>query len=323
MAQKNTTQKIKNSGFSDWSPSQLPDLKDKVYVITGGNTGLGFETAKLLNQAGANIVIASRNLNKAHEAVQRIDVKKNTTIECVQLDLADLNQIRTSAKDFRSRYKKIDGLINNAGIMHTPELQTQDGFELQIGTNHLGHFLWTGLLFDLIHAAKGRIVILSSALHKNGHIHLDNLMLKDNYDSRVAYAQSKLANLMFMLELDRRLKSVNSPVSCYGCHPGYASTGLQTSGRQQGDELSIFLKMLIRVSNALIAQSAEKGAIPTVLCAAGLEAKPGGYYGPQKMGESLGNVSDALVSSQALDEHVAQNLWSASETLVDFKWKIM
>ena len=235
-------------------------------------------------------------------------------MEQVKLDLADLSSVRAAAEETRSKVEKIDALINNAGIMQTPAQKTADGFEMQLGTNHLGHFLLNGFLFDLVEKASGRIVTVNSIAHKYGRMYLDDLMMTENYSPTFAYGQSKLANMLYALELDRKLKSSGSKVTSYACHPGYSDTSLQSTG-QAG-----FWKGLYKVSNALMAQPAAKGAIPTVLCAAGTEAVPGAYYGPTGMGESRGAVGDALVSEKALNEADAQDLWQQSEALVDFSW---
>ena len=314
MTKKLQPKKIMNSGFSDWSPEQLPDLKGKLYLITGGNSGIGFEAAKMLNSAGADITIACRNLDKGREAVEKLNAIEGTKIELIQLDLADLSSVRKAADEVRTRYSKIDGLINNAGIMATPQQQTADGFEMQLGTNHLGHFLWAGLLIDLVKAVKGRVVVVSSIIHKMGYIKFKDLMLINGYSPWKAYSQSKLATSVFAFELDRRLKAANSEVSCIGCHPGYSSTSLQTTGPTG------FYKLTAPLMNGLMAQPSYRGAIPTVLAAAGKEAKAGGYYGPQSFFEMRGKISDAEVASLALDEKTGARLWEESEKLVGFKW---
>jgi len=306
--------KITKSGFRNWKPSKLPDLTGKTYLITGGNSGIGFEAAKLLGNAGGDILIAARNPAKAARAVDELKPNISGTVDLVTLDLADLSSVRAAAEETRSKVTKLDALINNAGIMQTPQQKTADGFEMQLGTNHLGHFLLDGLLFDLVEKASGRIVTVSSIAHKYGRMYLDDLMMTDNYSPTYAYGQSKLANMLYALELDRRLKAAGSAVTSYACHPGYSDTSLQSTGPTG------FWKGLYTVTNALMAQPAAKGAIPTVLCAAGTEAAPGAYYGPTGMGESRGPVGDGLVSEKALNEADAKNLWDQSEALVGFSW---
>lgn len=306
--------KIMNSGFRDWTPDKLPDLQGKTYLITGGNSGIGFEAAKMLGNAGGNILIAARNLEKGKQAVSALTSETSASIKLVQLDLSDLSSVREAAKQTRTLTDNLDGLVNNAGIMQTPQQKTADGFEMQLGTNHLGHFLLDGLLFDLVKNANGRIVTVSSIAHKFGRLYLDDLMMKDNYTPSLAYGQSKLANIMYAFELDRRLKKAGSQVTSYSCHPGYSDTSLQSTGPKG------LLHNLYKFMNPLFAQPPEKGAIPTVLCAAGTEAVAGGYYGPQSMTECRGPVSDAQVAGKALDKADAAELWKQSEQLVDFSW---
>lgn len=307
-------QKIKNSGFKDWNPSSLPDLTGKVYFITGGNSGIGFEAAKMLGRAGADVIIGCRNAQKAEKAVQDIKAVSKGEVNSVALDLASLNSVRECAETIKDKHEKLDGLINNAGIMMTPETKTEDGFELQLGTNHLGHFLLAGLLYELVEKASGRIVVVSSIAHKQGKIHFDDLMLEQDYAPVKAYTQSKLANLMFALELDRRLKKAGSSVSCIACHPGYSATNLQSTGPFG------LLKAIMKVSNPLFAQPPMNGGMPEVLAVAGQEAVPGAYYGPQCMGEAKGPISDAKVAKQALDHYAGARLWDESEKLVNYKW---
>ncbi len=308
--------KIKDSGFSDWTPDSLPDLTGKTYLITGGNSGIGLEAAKMLAEAGGDVVIACRNPDKAAAAVKEVETVANGKVESVQLDLASLASVRQCADTVASRFSTLDALINNAGIMQTPQLQTNDGFEMQFGTNHLGHFLLTGLLFDLVKAAKGRIVVVSSIAHKYGRLHFNDLMLTNKYDPTTAYTQSKLANIMFAFELHRRLTAAGSTVSCIACHPGYSNTHLQSTGPAG------FFNSLYKLLNPLFAQPAEKGAIPTVLAAAGEEALPGAYYGPTGFLEARGPVSDAAVAKRALNKDRAARLWQESEQLVGFRFKV-
>ena len=301
---------IVDSGFKDWKPDRLPDLAGKTYVITGGNSGIGFDAATMLGKAGANLLLACRSVDKAQVAKRELEQRVTGTVDLVQLDLSDLTSIRAAADELRGKYNKLDGLINNAGIMQTPKSKTKDGFELQFGTNHLGHFMLTSLLIDLVEAAAGRVVVVSSIAHKFGAIDLDDLTWEKGYTPSKAYFRSKLANVLFAFELDRRLEAAGNKSICIACHPGYAATNLQSTGPT--GPLNFFYKFL----NPLFAQPSQAGAIPTVLAAAGVEAKRGAYYGPKKMGEARGPVGDALVAGQALDEDVARKLWSASEDLI-------
>ena len=306
--------KIADSGFTNWTPDRLPSLTGKTYLITGGNSGIGFDAAQVLGEAGGDIVIACRNPAKAEAAVAELRKAAKGSVETVALDLSDLSSVRKASDEIHRRYEKLDALINNAGIMQTPETRTVDGFELQLATNHLGHFLLAGLLFDLVEKAAGRIAVVSSIAHKFGTINRDDLMSEKAYSATNAYSQSKLANLMFALELDRRLKAKGSAVKAIACHPGYSNTALQSTGPAG------LLNFAYKFLNPLMAQPSEKGAIPTVLAAAGSEAVAGAYYGPTGWGDTRGPVGDAFVARRALDEDMAGWLWEESERLTGFEW---
>ena len=301
---------IVDSGFKDWSPRQLPDLTGRTYVITGGNSGIGLEAARMLGEAGGDLVLACRSVDKAQAAKAALAGRARGRVDVVQLDLSDLASVRRAAEEVARVNDRIDGLINNAGIMQTPQMKTKDGFELQLGTNHLGHFLWTSRLIDRVEAAAGRVVVVASIAHKFGRVDLDDLMLEKGYTPTRSYARTKLANLMFALELDRRLEDAGCKAVCIACHPGYSRTNLQSTG-----PTGLF-NLVYKMTNPLLAQSSKAGAIPTVLAAAGTEARRGAYYGPQKMSEARGRVSEALVADHALDRGVWAGLWAASEALV-------
>ncbi len=307
-------QKIADSGFADWTPDRLPDLTGKRYLITGGNTGLGFEAAQMLATRNADIVIVSRNADKARKAVSELERLGSGNVDFVVADLSSLASVRKAADEIRQRYDGLDAIINNAGVMQSPQEQTVDGYELQFATNHLGHFLLNGLLLDLVEARAGRFVPVSSMAHKRGKMHFDDLMLRQNYSPTRAYCQTKLANLMYGLELDRRLKAAGSRASSITCHPGYAATNLQSTGPRGA------LKLFYRFTNRYLAQTATEGAVPLVLAAAGTEAKPGAYYGPTGPIDARGPVSDSAVIDAALNEDDAARLWTESEKLVGFNW---
>ncbi len=316
MAGKQPNKKLMDSGFSSWTAGQLPDLSGKRYIITGGNSGIGLEAARMLGQAGGDVVLACRSRDKADSAAQQLRPLVTGQVDAVELNLGDLSSVRAAAEVVRANHGPIDALINNAGVMQTPKQQTADGFEMQFGTNHLGHFLWTGLLIDLVEAAQGRVVTVSSIAHLNGKIDFDDLMGDKDYSPTRAYLQSKGANLMFALDLDRRLQAAGKDAISIGCHPGYSNTNLQSTG-----PTGIF-SALYKVLNPLLAQEPADGALPTVLAAAGTEARRGGYYGPQKLGESRGPVSDAKVAPYILDQATAQRLWDESEKLVGHRWQL-
>ncbi len=304
------------SKVRNWTPDKLPSLAGKHYLITGGNSGIGLEAAKMLAQAGADITIACRNPAKAEAAQAEIDAAGNGAVDTLELDLSSMASVRAAAAEVHTRCDSLDGLVNNAGIMQTPETRTEDGYELQLATNHLGHFLFAGLLYPLVEKAGGRITAVSSIAHKFGKIFLDDLMQEQNYSPTQAYGQSKLANMLFAQELDRRLRAAGSPVMANACHPGYSATNLQSTGPEG------FLNGLYQVLNKVWAQSAYKGAIPTVLAVAGDEAEGGGYYGPVKLGDSIGPVGTARIARGGRDEATAAELWRRSEALVDFEWAL-
>ena len=242
-----------------WTPAQLPSLNGKTYAITGGNSGIGLETACILAAKGARVVITSRSDKNAETALAEIRRRvPSASVSSVRLDLASLESVDAAAAAIADTCPTLDALVNNAGVMQTPRLRTAEGFELQLGTNHLGHFRLASKLLPRIEASGGRIVAVSSIVHKTGTIHLDDLNFETRrYDPTDAYGQSKLANLMFALELHRRLISRGSKATAYGAHPGYAATNLQSSGvGLEGG--STFFRVLYKVTNALMAQSAEK-----------------------------------------------------------------
>ncbi|MEM8697154.1 MAG: oxidoreductase [Pseudomonadota bacterium] len=308
---------VTKSGIRNWKPDALPDLTGKRFIITGGNSGIGFDAARMLAGKGADIVIAGRNAEKITAAAATLQGSAAGKIDTVKIDLSDLSHVRKAAETVRSRYESIDALIDNAGIMQTPETRTVDGYELQLATNHLGHFLWAGLLFDLVEKADGRIVTVSSIAHKFGTISTDDLMLEERYSPTQAYGQSKLANMLFGLELHRQLQAKGSMVKSIVCHPGYSNTALQDTG--PSGALNIFYKFL----NPIMAQPSKLGAIPTVLAAAGAEAQSGAYYGPTGWGDARGPVGDSFVARRGRNAERAKWLWDESEKLVDFEWTML
>lgn len=303
---------------NDWKIERLDDLTGKRYLITGGNAGIGFEAAAHLRRANADVFIASRSASKGGEAAARLgQIESAGAVDVVELDLASLDSIRTANDSIRGLTDGLDGVVNNAGIMQPPEQQTADGFELQFGTNHLGHFMLNHLIFDLIAARSGRIVPVSSIAHRTASgIEFDDPMFAKDYSPTKAYSHSKLANLMYGLELARRLEAAGSDVIAVSAHPGYSATNLQSSGPTG------FFKILYKVTNRLAAQPATAGALPEVLAVAGNEAQNGAYYGPTKRGDTRGPVGDSRVSDAARDAEAAARLWKLSEELLEIEWKI-
>jgi len=293
----------------------------QVFVITGANSGIGFEAAKLLAGQGGRVIMACRDLKDGARARAEVEAAASGSgaAELVHIDLADLGSVRTAAAEIAGRTDRIDALINNAGVLHPPSRQTtQDGFEMQFGVNHLGHFLWAGLLADQVAAANGRIVCVSSSMHKSGQkrIRFEDPHWTSEYSPASAYAQSKLANALFALELNTRAEAAGRAASAYICHPGYASTGLLKEGPGP------VVRGLVSIGNALLAQSAERGAWPTVLCAADKDAIAGAYYGPTRMGELRGPVGECNLAMHARDTDAAAQLWALSEEAVGHRWTV-
>ncbi len=303
---------------TNWKTKQLPDLTGKRYLITGGNSGLGLQAAAHLRYANATVFITSRSTAKGSEAAARLSqIQSAGDVTVIELDLASMDSIHRASDTIRGLSDGLDAVVNNAGVMQTPQQQTADGFELQFGTNHLGHFLLNYLIFDLVEASAGRFVPVSSIAHRSASgINFDDPMFANGYSPTKAYSQSKLANLMYGLELARRLEASGSPVISVTAHPGYSATNLQSSGPEG------ILKAIYRVSNRLMAQSALAGAVPEVLAAAGSEAVNGAYYGPTKRGDSLGPVGESGVSTAARDQGAASRLWTLSEELLGITWDV-
>ncbi|MEE4201091.1 oxidoreductase [Erythrobacter sp.] len=304
------------TGITDWTPEELPDLGGKTFLITGSNSGIGFEAAKILARRNGHVVIACRSEEKGKRALSELDEQGAGRCELLMIDLADSASIRAAADEAKSRFGAIYALINNAGVMQTPEQKTEDGFEMQLGTNHLGHFLWTALMMDQVDGRGGRIVTVGSIMHKFGRIDFDDLMMERSYDPNSAYNRSKLANLLFAMELHRRLEAAGSKIKSIACHPGYSDTALQS---KVGNPL---FKAVYSLSNALFAQPATRGAWPTVLAAADPRAESGGYYGPTGTFDARGPVGDSDLERRALDGPVAKRLWERSEELVGEELKV-
>lgn len=304
---------VNTAGIKNWTPDSLPDLAGKLYIITGGNSGIGLEAAKILAARNADVVIASRNPAKGAAAVETIQPLGSGKAQTLTLDLADMSSIRAAAKQAK-KLGTVSALINNAGIMQTPDQKTADGFEMQIGTNHLGHFLWTALMIGQVDPQEGRVVTVSSIAHRFGRVVLDDLNFeKRRYDPSQAYGQSKLANMLFGQELHRRLRAAGSNIKSVICHPGYSATDLQSTGPTG------LLNFIYKFTNALMAQPAKLGAYPTVLAAAEPKATSGGYFGPTHFMDTRGPVGDCDVVPRGLDEEKAKGLWELSEELVGEK----
>jgi NAD(P)-dependent dehydrogenase (short-subunit alcohol dehydrogenase family) len=298
---------------SSWSSEQIPDQSGRIAIVTGANSGLGLSVARELAQHGAHVVMACRNLEKGQAALQEVErAAPSAELELVQLDLASLESVEAFANAYRSDHggRGLDLLINNAGVMAPPRRETKDGFELQFGTNVLGHFALTGRLISLMEGHEdARVVTVSSNAHKFGRIKFDDLQSKHRYSRWMAYGQSKLGDLMLALELDRRLREASSTIKSMGAHPGYAATNLQSAAPPMVDQL------LMRFTNLVMAQSADMGAL-SILYAATEPGLPGGSYaGPDGFAEQRGHPKLVRPSSAARDEVAAKRLWEECEAL--------
>lgn len=301
--------------MAKWTAANIPNQSGKRFIVTGANSGLGYQTSLALAKHGATVVLACRDQAKGAAAMSAIQAQvPYAQVSLASLDLASLASIRQFAE--QAGAQPIDVLINNAGVMAIPYRQTADGFEMQFGTNHLGHFVLTGLLWPrLAVTPDARVVTLSSFVHRSGHIDFDDLQGKVNYKPWGAYGQSKLANFLFGLELQRRIEKVGIALKSIVVHPGYAATNLQTVGPQMaGDALQTFF---MSVGNRLVAQSDAQGALPSLYAATDPEAKGGQYYGPKGMGGLRGSPQLSRGAPQAYDTAVAQRLWQVSEELTD------
>jgi NAD(P)-dependent dehydrogenase (short-subunit alcohol dehydrogenase family) len=292
-----------------WTAEEIPDQSGKLAVVTGANSGLGYFTALELARHGAEVVVTARSPEKGEAAAKEIAAAASgPKPRALTLDLASLDSVRAFAGELAT--EKVDLLINNAGIMMTPRETTSDGFELQLGTNHLGHFALTGLLLDALNRSDAaRIVTLSSLEHRAGKIDFDNLQLEHDYSPRGSYQRSKLANAVFAVELDRRLRAAGSSTISLFAHPGYSATNLQSTGPTG------VMKALMKVSNRLVAQSAERGALPTLYAATAPDVAGGEYYGPDGRGEVRGYPRKVKAKTAAYDAEIGSKLWGVSEEL--------
>jgi NAD(P)-dependent dehydrogenase (short-subunit alcohol dehydrogenase family) len=299
-----------------WSAADVGDQSGRIAIVTGANSGLGYDTAAVLAGKGAHVVLAVRNLDKGNEAVDRIKkASPNAVVALQELDLTSLDSVRKAADELRAAHPRIDLLINNAGVMYVPTRETtKDGFEMQFGTNHLGHFALTGQLLDNILPVDGsRVVTVSSVGHRlMARIHFDDPHLERKYNRVEAYGQSKLANLLFTYELQRRLSGKGAPTVALAAHPGFSDTELM---RHLPGFIPEFLWRPFT-------QPADMGALPSLRAATDPGAQGGQYYGPDGIGESTGHPKVVKSSAQSHNEDIQRRLWTMSEELTGVTYPV-
>lgn len=299
------------SANAKWTEADVPDQSGRIAIVTGSNTGLGYETARVLAARGAHVVIAVRNLDKGRDAVDRITAATpKADLKLQQLDVGSLDSVRSGAEELKAAYPRIDLLINNAGVMYPPKQTTVDGFELQFGTNHLGAFALTGLLLDHLLPVDGsRVVAVASIAHNiQAGIHFDDLQWERSYNRVAAYGQSKLSNLLFTYELQRRLAAKNEPTIAVAAHPGISDTELTRHIPGAG------LPGASQITR-LVVNSALKGALATLRAATDPGVQGGQYYGPAGFRELRGYPKLVTSSKQSHDEELQRRLWAVSEEL--------
>jgi NAD(P)-dependent dehydrogenase (short-subunit alcohol dehydrogenase family) len=299
---------------SRWGAAAIPDQAGRIAVITGANSGIGLEAARYLAARGAHVVLACRDTDKAKAAADGLAAQiPGTEVDVVSLDLSELASVHRAAQEIRSRYPRLDLLINNAGLMMPPYGRTQDGFELQFGTNHLGHFTLTGLVLpSLLEVAGSRVVTVSSNGHKLGRIHFDDLQFERGYRRMGAYSQSKLANLLFTYELQRRLAAAGAPTIATAAHPGTSDTALVRY-------MPAWMQFGARIAPS---QDARMGALPIVRAATDPAASGGDYYGPSGLGEFTGAPRRVRSSARSRDADVQRRLWAVSEKLTGVTYDV-
>src|SRR5258706_4540319 len=305
----------------EWTRKDIPDQKGRVVIVTGGNSGIGYEAALVLAGRNARVISAVRSVDKGEQAAQIMRQRSpEAEVKVMALDLADLKSVRSFAAAFLASYDRLDILINNAGVMALPQVQTVDGFEMQFGTNHLGHFALTGLFLPaLIATPHARVVTVSSGVHTSGDIHFDDLQWKKKYDRWGAYAQSKLANLLFAYELQRRFAASDINAISVGCHPGYAATNLQFAGPQM--EGSVIKQWMMSTGNFLFAQSQEVGALPILFHAIASPVNGCDYIGPIGADGMRGHPDKVMSNDKSYNEALATRLWIVSEQLTGVVYK--
>lgn len=301
--------------MAKWTVDDIADMKGSTVLITGANSGLGLESARALAGKRAHVIMACRNADKAQTAASELrESHPEASVEVMTLDLSSLSSVRAFSNVLHQRHTKLDLLMNNAGIMAIPYTTTADGFEMQFGTNHLGHFALTAQVFDLLLAAKApRIVNVSSQAHLMGKLRWEDLNWAQSYSKWSAYGMSKLANLLFTYELARRAQSKGLPVTSVAAHPGYAATNLQYAGADMSG--AAFMGKVTRMINPLLGQKAQMGALPQLYAACASDVSAGDYIGPDGLFSARGYPTKVKSNAASHDPDAQRRLWEVSETL--------
>ena len=309
-----------------WTADEMPDCSDRTVVVTGANSGLGYEATRAFARKNATVVMACRSLDRGEQAATDIRDAIGQTgavLNVRRCDLADLASVESFAEGVREECDQLHALCNNAGVMAIPRAETEDGFEMQLGVNHLGHFALTGHLLDVLvrTAGESRVVAHSSGAHSQGDLDLDDLHREESYAKWEAYGQSKLANLLFAYELQRRLDDAGiTETKSVACHPGYAATNLQYRGPEQSGSRLRYAMM--KVANTVVAQSAEQGALPLLYAATAPDVDGGAYYGPGGLMNMRGAPERQESNDASRDEADARRLWTRSEELTGVRYDI-
>ena len=310
---------LERFGPDGWTPDRIESLAGRTYVITGANIGTGYEAARLLLSKGASVVMLNRNAAKSDAAIASLksELGADADVSFVEMDLAVLDSVRNAATELLDKVSRLDALICNAAIAQVPKQDlTVDGFESQLGVNHFGHFLLCGLLFEKIEQSEGRIVMVGSNAYKMGlkKIQFEDLNFDHKYTGWNSYAQSKLALMMFGYELQRRVRAAGKNVVVQNCHPGASRTNLLM------DTASTFNRVLWSILSRVVAQTAERGAWPEVMCAVDDAVESGRLYGPTKRADTVGPVGECELDPCALDAEMASRLWTVSEEKTGLSW---
>ncbi|MEF8887293.1 MAG: oxidoreductase [Haloarculaceae archaeon] len=310
--------------MADWNVEDMPAMDGERVVVTGANSGIGFEGTKAFARAGATVVMACRSAERGERAAEEVrEAIPDASLDVRQCDLADLDSVRDFAAGVRGSYDELHVLCNNAGVMAIPRSETANGFETQLGVNHLGHFALSGHLLDRLvtSAGESRVVTQSSGAHEMGELDFDDLQREDSYGKWGAYGQSKLANLLFAYELRRRLEAAGvERTTSVACHPGYADTNLQYRGPEASGSRVRY--GLMKVANTVFAQSAAKGALPMLYAATAPDVEGGDYYGPGGFLGMRGPPERQESSDASYDEDAAERLWDVSEELTGVRYDL-